>query len=120
MGYPQGRMRDGKISTDTLDVALRQASWPTTDANMAGRYGQNPTRLNPERTFTLNDAVRATKANLATAADQASGTVPSSCLALTEKFVVRLTTLSAWLMGYTGAYLRHWETASSRKSRKES
>ncbi|MCE5336799.1 MAG: hypothetical protein LLG06_19655 [Desulfobacteraceae bacterium] len=40
----------------------------------------------------------------------------SGCLALTEKFVVRLTTLSAWLMGYTAAYLGHWETQSSRKS----
>jgi len=39
----------------------------------------------------------------------------SGSLALTEKFVVRLTTLSAWLMGYTAAYLRHWETRSSRK-----
>ena len=36
-------------------------------------------------------------------------------LALTESFVVRLTTLSAWLMGYTGAYLRHWETRLSRR-----
>jgi hypothetical protein len=49
-----------------------------------------------------------------------SGLPPSSCLARTEKFVVRLTTLSAWLMGYTGAYLRHWETASSRKSQRKS
>jgi len=47
-----------------------------------------------------------------------SGMPRSSCLARTEKFVVRLTTLSAWLMGYTAAYCQHWETASSRKSRK--
>jgi len=48
------------------------------------------------------------------------GQAPSGCLARTEKFVVRLMTLSAWLMGYTGAYLAHWETASSRKSRQRS
>jgi len=50
----------------------------------------------------------------------ASGEITSGCLARTESFVVRLTTLSAWLMGYTGAYLRHWEIASSRKSRRKS
>ena len=48
------------------------------------------------------------------------GANPSGSLALTESFVVRLTTLSAWLMGYTAAYLAHWETASSRKSRPKS
>jgi hypothetical protein len=53
-------------------------------------------------------------------ADDLIGIRPSSCLARTENFVVRLTTLSAWLMGYTGAYLAHWGTASSRKSRNES
>ena len=48
------------------------------------------------------------------------GQITSGCLARTESFVVRLTTLSAWLMGYTAAYLALWETASSRKSRKGS
>jgi hypothetical protein len=50
----------------------------------------------------------------------ATGQMPSTCLAQTESFVVRLTTLSAWLMGYTGAYLAHWATASSRRSRRKS
>jgi hypothetical protein len=50
----------------------------------------------------------------------ARGVTTSGCLAQTEKFVVRLTTLSAWLMGYTAQYLALWETASSRKSRCES
>lgn len=49
-----------------------------------------------------------------------TGPATSGCLALTESFVVRLTTLSAWLMGYTGAYLAHWATASCRKSRRVS
>jgi hypothetical protein len=48
------------------------------------------------------------------------GPMPSTCLARTEKFAVRLMTLSAWLMGYTAAYLAHWATASSRKSRPKS
>jgi hypothetical protein len=45
-----------------------------------------------------------------------NGTTTSGCLARTERFVERLMTLSAWLMGYTAAYLAHWETAKSRKS----
>ena len=49
-----------------------------------------------------------------------AGNVSYGCLARTEKFVERLTTLSAWLMGYTGAYLAHWATASSRRSPKSS
>lgn len=49
-----------------------------------------------------------------------NGEATSGCLARTESFVVRLTTLSAWLMGYTARYLAHWETASSRKSRGKS
>jgi hypothetical protein len=49
-----------------------------------------------------------------------SGTPVSGCLARTESFVVRLTTLSAWLMGYTAQYLALWETASSRKSPRKS
>ena len=51
------------------------------------------------------------------AAEMARGPATSGCLAWTEKFVVRLMTLSAWLMGYTAVYLAHWETASSRRSR---
>jgi len=49
-----------------------------------------------------------------------SGSAPSGCLARTEKFAVRLTTLSAWLMGYTAQYLELWETQSCRRSRRES
>lgn len=51
---------------------------------------------------------------------QTAGKITSGCLARTEKFVVRLTTLSAWLMGYTAQYLAHWATASSGRSRKKS
>jgi hypothetical protein len=52
--------------------------------------------------------------------DGVLGGTSFGCLAQTEKFVVRLTTLSAWLMGYTAAYLRLWETASARRSRPQS
>jgi hypothetical protein len=48
------------------------------------------------------------------------GATTSGCLARTEKFVVRLTTLSAWLMGYTAAYLALWETRLSGRSPRKS
>jgi hypothetical protein len=35
-GYTGGRIRDGKISTDTLDVVAQLASWPTPDTNTCG------------------------------------------------------------------------------------
>ncbi len=54
------------------------------------------------------------------AIDQLHGATASGCLARTERFVERLTTLSAWLLGYTAAYLAHWETASSGRSRRKS
>lgn len=65
------------------------------------------------------EALAKAKAGCANIKDQI-GPATSGCLAQTESFVVRLTTLSAWLMGYTGAYLRHWETRLSGKSRRKS
>jgi hypothetical protein len=50
----------------------------------------------------------------------ASGKISFGCLAQMENFVERQTNLSMWLMGYTAAYLRHWEMRSSRKSRSKS
>ena len=47
-----------------------------------------------------------------------TGQMPSGCLARTERFVVRLMILSAWLMGYQWSYLKHWQRKSMSKSRK--
>jgi hypothetical protein len=49
-------------------------------------------------------------------ADYLIGIRPFSCLARTESFVVRLTTLSAWLMGYDGHYLKWWGRSTARSS----
>jgi hypothetical protein len=46
-----------------------------------------------------------------------SGQTPSGSLALTEKFVERLTTLSCWLMGYTLEYISKWDKAKERHGR---
>jgi len=80
-----------------------ESAWPTP----AARDEKGQTQ-NPERPDYVPNIVKQT------------GQITSGCLARTEKFVVRLMTLSAWLMGYTAAYLAHWETASSRRSRRES
>ena len=47
---------------------------------------------------------------------QANGAITSSCLARTEKFVVRLLILSAWLMGYQWNYLKNWQRKSPKKN----
>jgi hypothetical protein len=51
---------------------------------------------------------------------EVSGPITSGPLSLTGVFAVRLATLSAWLMGYTAAYLAHWATQSSGGSRRKS
>jgi hypothetical protein len=89
---------------DSVPNVLR-ASWPTPDKSAATRGQQDPIVAKQEgHSVRLNDYI------------PASGPTTFGSLAQTEKFVVRLQTLSAWLMGYTAQYLRHWETAKSRKS----
>ncbi len=57
-----GMMRDGRVWELTKPAPRTDGKdggyWPTPDANMGMRGGQNPDRINPERTFTLNDAIR--------------------------------------------------------------
>ena len=113
-----------------------KATWPTPDASKAGKTSRSgdrkgepliggivrsawptPAKQNESRGGTHPSSRKGHTLNLQEAA---YGITTCCCLALTEKFVVRLTTLSAWLMGYTAQYLAHWETASYRKSRRES
>lgn len=37
------------------------SGWPTPDANAGERFGQNPDRINRQRSFTINDAARTTE-----------------------------------------------------------
>ena len=113
---------------------LTLATWPTTrqeDSEQTGAHHGVPDTLTSatkaawgtpncmdEMGPRTPESLAKAKAGCANIKDQL-GEAPSGCLALTEKFVVRLMTLSAWLMGYTGAYLALWETASSRKSRQK-
>ena|SRR3990167_8362109 len=43
-----------------LSEIVQLASWPTPAASSGERFGQHPERINPERTFTINDAARMT------------------------------------------------------------
>lgn len=43
-GYPGGRVRDGKLSTDRLDVAAQLAGWPTPCAQDSEHSQKNPMR----------------------------------------------------------------------------
>ena len=127
--------KGGTTRMDYVPNVLK-ATWPTPDASKAGKTSRSGDRKGepliggivrsawatpkaasggPEKTKANTNGT--TGVSLVT---QALGTTSYGCLAQTEKFVVRLTTLSAWLMGYTAAYLAHWETASSSKSRRES
>lgn len=129
---------DGKSRTDQLPHAVK-TTWPTPDASKAGKTSRSGDRKDepligglvrsawttPQKhdvtgRSDTQKAIHGTKHGCACLVQDAKriGIISSGCLAQTEKFAVRLTTLSAWLMGYTGAYLAHWETASSRRSRK--
>ena len=96
---------------DTLTSAAR-AAWPTVSVEDCGRQGSL------EAWMEWTNEGRTTQCRLRNAVH--AGINTSGCLARTESFVVRLATLSAWLMGYTAAYLRLWETASSRRSQRKS
>jgi hypothetical protein len=80
--------------------------WPTPNASDGSGGAQNPEkRKEGNHSVQLPDYI---------------GKTQYGCLAQTENFVVRLMTLSSWLMGYTAHYLRHWEIRSARKSRPKS
>jgi hypothetical protein len=90
----QGSWPDSAMWDSTSVYALRTSarvtsgrgcsSWPTPDANSGERYGQNPGRLNPERTFTINDAARVFHWPTARAEDsESAGNHPGAMYSLT-------------------------------------
>ena len=100
---------------------ILKASWPSPQANKTTKNTVNPQRMKENGAQTcLPDALHLAAWAPPQMQDYKVGILTSGCLARTESFVVRLTTLSAWLMGYTAAYLAGWATASSRRSRSAS
>jgi len=81
-----------------IEEALAMATWPTVckGDRTTPREKLRQSRIDTNRTGGYISEV--------------CGTLTSGHLARTEKFVERLTTLSAWLMGYPEKYLRHWGT----------
>ena len=104
--------------TGECDTGLFAGAWPTVKAS---DEKQPHTKDCPGKTDAQRKKAGAFNSELlGNASGIRRGSTTSGCLARTEKFVVRLTTLSAWLMGYTAAYLAHWATASCGRSRKPS
>ena len=124
---------DGMTGKD-LSKDLTLATWPTPrseDSESTGAHRGTPDTLTsatraawatPKKSEAGPDFAIANRPDSGGTSlpTQATGKISSGCLARTEKFVERLMTLSAWLMGYTEAYLRPWATASCRKSRQKS
>jgi hypothetical protein len=83
-----------------------KASWPAPqEHDKTGKRGKNNTFSDGH--YYPHD--------LATVSEQL-GKTQYGCLARTESFVVRLTTLSCWLMGYSPRYLALWEAARTVRS----
>jgi hypothetical protein len=133
-----GRMKPYAQGGHPLPYQLTTATWPTPDASEAGKTSRGGNRQDEPL---IGGLVRTLPASAWPTPQERDGTprgpmtiaqrkghvqtldnylndtglTPSTCLAQTASFVVRLMTLSMWLMGYTAAYLAHWAIASSRK-----
>ena len=108
-GYQGGRMRDGEISTDTLDVAAQLAGWPTPtsqDQASSGVRDYPPTSTHHSG-ITLTDAARLT----------ASGEILTGSSAGTTSGGQLNPAHSRWLMGLPPAWDACAPTAT-RSSRK--
>ena len=141
-GYKGGRIRNGKLSTDTLDVAAQLTAWPTPTAatggpsknpnNKRGIHGGNPmataASLVPWATPTATDPSRGTKPPRPQdtgipLTQQVSGLNPESSTAETESTAPsRLNPrFSLWLMGYPieWAYCAEQVTPSSHRQQQK-
>jgi len=122
-GYQGGRLRNGRISNDTLDVTVQHTAattWPTPTAN--NYEGDTPENLLTRRAamkekHNNGNGFGLTLGQMATL----SGTTPSGLTAPTEKRGALNPTFVCWLMGFPP----EWESCaptvmpSSRRSRQK-
>lgn len=94
-------LRKSCTETSTNSLSGRKATWPTPKQPQGSACR---TEKNLNHLHRMDDVV------------PTNGEITYGCLALTEKFVVRLTTLSAWLMGYNIHYLKWWDRSTGRSS----
>jgi hypothetical protein len=85
-----------------------KATWPTVRASDGDKGTRSP------EGHALERKRRGNGCDLPTTAAH-YGMPSSGCLARTEKFVVRLEILSAWLMGYPWNYLKNWERKGDKR-----
>jgi|ERR1035441_1749746 hypothetical protein len=117
-GWPTVTSRDGEHNPQASQATMKRNSRPLNEVLYAARATPKKAEGGPDYAKSERGLLPGGSTSLSLPTEIAGATT-SGCLARTEKFVVRLTTLSAWLMGYTGQYLALWETASSGRSRRK-